>query len=389
MINRYKLKISGKNPKYFIKTLIQEKILFYNLESTKDNIKITVSYEDYLKIKEIKTTYKIEIINRYGKSKLKYLFDKYLFFIMSLLFGIIIIYLLSNIIFKVEVIHSSKYIRNLVKNDLEDLGIKKYRFKVSFEKQEEIVRKILEKEKDNIEWLEIENIGTSYTVKVEQRKKNKEEKECKKRNIVARKDAMILQIDALEGEVVKKKYDYVKKGDVIISGLIYNKETIVSKRCATGNVYGEVWYKVTVDVPINYKEVTTTGKSKYKLEVSLFNNNYTLFNKYKTYKRKKISLIKSNILPIEINLTNYLETKEKKEFYTLKNVGNKALKLAEEKLKTTLTENDSVISKNVLKKVRKKSRIEVEVFFKVKEDITDTVSIENIDIDIENNKKEE
>ena len=42
---------------------------------------------------------------------------------------------------------------------------------------------------------------------------------------------MILEIHAEEGEVKKKKLDYVKRGDVIISGLIYNKEDIVSKFC--------------------------------------------------------------------------------------------------------------------------------------------------------------
>ena len=43
---------------------------------------------------------------------------------------------------------------------------------------------------------------------------------------------MITSIFASSGEVVKKKYDYVKKGDILISGFIYNKELIKEKRCA-------------------------------------------------------------------------------------------------------------------------------------------------------------
>ena len=42
-----------------------------------------------------------------------------------------------------------------------------------------------------------------------------------------------------------------------------------------------------------------------------------------------------------------------------------------------------------MKKYEKDSKILVEVFFKVKEDITDTISIDNINIDDENVKDKE
>ena len=47
-----------------------------------------------------------------------------------------------------------------------------------------------------------------------------------------------------------------------------------------------------------------------------------------------------------------------------------------------------MISKKILKKYEKDSKIIVEVFFRVKEDITDTVSIEDINIEEENQKEE-
>ena len=65
---------------------------------------------------------------------------------------------------------------------------------------------------------------------------------------------MITSISSSSGEVVKKKYDYVKKGDVLISGFIYNKDKIMAKRCSIGKVLGEVWYKVNVFLPEVYYE---------------------------------------------------------------------------------------------------------------------------------------
>ena len=55
--------------------------------------------------------------------------------------------------------------------------------------------------------------------------------------------------------------------------------------------------------------------------------------------------------------------------------------MAEKKLLQKLGSKDEIISKNVLKKSDKNSKIVIDIFFKVKEDITDTENIENIKIE--------
>ena len=389
MIDRLEIVIKGKNPEYFLDKIIKKNINIYKITKKNRYIFIIIDKKDYDKLKKIKTSYKIEITKRYGISKIKYLFNKYMYFILAFLLGILINIFLSNIIFSVDVIHTNKNIRDIIKYDLEEEGIKRFHFKKSYQEKEKIVKKILKKETNDIEWLEIEDIGTKYVVKVEQRKKNKKEKQCSNRSIVAKKDAMILSIEAEEGEVVKKKLDYVKKGDVIISGLIYNKEDIVSKRCARGKVYGEIWYKVNLELPKKYYEEKVTGKTKKQIDIRFLNKRYTLFNKFKTYKRKSTNLLKSKILPISIDYSQYLETKVIRDNYTLQNVDKKATLLATSKLNDKLNNKDVIINKKVLKKYEKDSKILVEVFFKVKEDITDTISIDNINIDDENVKDKE
>ena len=193
---------------------------------------------------------------------------------------------------------------------------------------------------------------------------------------------MILDIDAYSGEVLKKKYDYVTKGEVIISGLIHNKEKIVSKKCALGNVYGEVWYTVEVELPMNYYENKITSNSRNLIEITLLNRNYPLFNKYRYYKVNRKLLIKSKLLPISLNISKYKEVNRIKKKYNLLNIDNKAINIASNKLDS----KDKIITKKVLKKYKKNSKIIVEIFFKVKENITDTSSIKNIDIEKENSK---
>lgn len=388
MNSRYRILIRGKSPKYFLALLLQKKVAIYSVLEKNDEIIVVVDYEGYQEILNTKTSYSITILNRFGFAKVQYLFHKYFIFLLGIIFFIAIVSFLSHVIFKVEVIHSNEEIRNILYQDLEELGISKFKFRVSYDEKEKIVEKILKKETEKIEWLEIEEAGTKYIVRVEERKKNKKEVIKTPQNIVAKKDAMILEIVAEEGEVKRKKLDYVKKGDVIISGLIYNKEDIVSKRCARGKVFGEVWYKVTVEIPKHYHEEKITGKKKKKLEIKFLDKTIHLFSHFDTYQKKSISLLSSRILPIKLLFSTYLETEVVDLDYSLDTVNDKAYSLAEEKLLHKLSKEDKILSKKILKKYEKNSKIIVEVFFKVKEDITDVVSIEDIDINKENEKEE-
>ncbi len=193
MISKYKIIVEGKNPDYFINQLIKNNISIYDLKKEYKKLIIVISDEGLSKLTEIKTSYKYYIVDSYGVAKAKYLLKKYLFFLICFLLGIALNIFLSMVIFDVEVIHSNSYIREIVYNNLRENGISKYKLKVSFAEKEKIVEKILKKETNDIEWLEIEEVGTKYVVKVEQRKKNKDIPICKPSNIVAKKRCYVIR----------------------------------------------------------------------------------------------------------------------------------------------------------------------------------------------------
>lgn len=373
MTNRYRIKITGKDPKYFLRHLIVKKIKLYNIIEDHDGISLTVDEVDYAKILKMKTSYNIQIINRFGVAKLRYLFLKYKYILSFLFLTLGLMIILSHFIFFIDVIHSKEEIRELVENDLKEFGISKYKFRVSYAKKEEIRNKILEKEKDKIEWLEIDRIGTRYIVNVEERliKDNKVDNEV--RDIVAKKDAMILNIEAETGEIVRKKYEYVRKGDTIVSGTIKNKEDEVSKVKAEGKVYGEVWYSVTVELPKKYYEEKKTGKTSKALTLRIANKKISVpFSKdNKSYISEDSPILENNLIPIRL----VLETKHEIEIidkeYNMGNSSSEAIKLATKKLEDRLDEQSMILSKKVLKKTLKNSKIIVEIFFKVRENITD------------------
>lgn len=391
MTNKYKLLIVGKNPKRFLDNLISLKISLYDVKLTDKELTIVVDLDDYDKILKLKTSYKIKIIDYYGLVKYKGILKKYNVFFICLIIGLVLIKILSSIIFDIDIEHPKSEIRELVLADLEEFGISKYHFKVSYDEKEKIIKKILHKETDRLEWLEIDSIGTKYVVKVEERIKNDPKIDNTFQHIVAKKDAMILQIQASSGEIKVSKNDYVKKGDILISGFITKDEEIKKKVKAVGTVYGEVWYQAEIILPKVYKEIKYTKNSKKRFQVKFLSHDFLLFDfkPYKTYESNNITLLENRLLPMSFNYSKVGETKEITKRYTGTKGEKEALKLAEKNLKKKLSVNDSIISKKVLKKTEKDSKIIVDIFFKVKEDITDTVNIDNIDITKQEGVKDE
>ena len=391
MTNKYKLLIVGKNPKRFLDNLISLKISLYDVKLTDKELTIVVDLDDYNKILKLKTSYKIKVIDYYGLVKYENILKKYNVFFICLIIGLVLIKVLSSIIFDIDIEHPKSEIRELVLADLEEFGISKYHFKVSYDEKEKIIKKILHKETDRLEWLEIDSIGTKYVVKVEERIKNDPKIDNNFQHIVAKKDAMILQIQASSGEIKVSKNDYVKKGDILISGFITKDEEIKKKVKAVGIVYGEVWYQAEITLPKVYKEIKYTKNSKKRFQVKFLSHDFLLFDfkPYKTYESSNITLLENRLLPMSFNYSKVGETKEITKKYTGTKGEKEALKLAEKNLKKKLSVNDSIISKKVLKKTEKDSKIIIDIFFKVKEDITDTVNIDNIDITKQEGVKDE
>ena len=166
-MNKYiRVKVSGKNSNYFINKLISKNILYSNLCIFSKYIEFDLDRKNYYKLIDIKTSYDISIVSYLGIYKYLFFFIRYVYIFLFIILGIGINIFLSRMIFSVEVVHSNSKIRELIYNDLEKYGIKKYSFKVSYSDKEKIVDKILSLEKNDIEWIEIEEVGCKYIVKV-------------------------------------------------------------------------------------------------------------------------------------------------------------------------------------------------------------------------------
>ena len=368
-----KIKVTGKNINNFLKRLIYNNINIIKVVNISyKEADLIINYQDLEKINKYKTIYNIEVIEYQGKLKLLKLIKKNIFIISFLILSLIIIYILSNVIFSVEVIHSNSKIIKLVTEELKDRGIKKYAFAKSYSEVEKIEKEILNNNKDNLEWLEIIRNGTKYTVRVEERIINKEIDDNKNYDIVSSKNAVIRVIEAESGEKVRDINTYVKKGETIISAYITtpSEEKILST--ARGKVIGEVWYIIDINYPYYHHEVKYTGNKKKVLVFNFINKRISLFDfkKYKTFDKNIKSIFDNNVNPISLNYEYQYETEVIDDIYTKEEAKNKAVETAKEKLLLKYNNIKEVKEVTIVNEISNDEQLNLTLFVKVYEDIT-------------------
>lgn len=382
--SKIKLSITGKNINRFIMRLHNNKIEILKCNHiNKEKINIIIYEKDYKKLEEIKTIYNIEKINTYGMIKIKKKLNINKYLIISIMLGIIILKTLSSIIFDIEIVYNDKETRDFLRQELKNYGIKEKTFKKSYHQIEKIKEDLINKYKDKIEWIEIETKGTKYIVRLEKRIIKEKEEETKNRNIISKKDAIIKEIKAERGQIIKEINSYVKKGDTIISGNIMDNEVIKNTVPAEGVVYGEVWYEINITYPFVYQETKELENTKEVYVIKFLNKNIELFNKnkFKTKKIKEKNIISNNLLPISIVKQNQTETEEIQEILTIDEAIKKASDKGIEKIKNNLKEHEFIINYKILNTNIKENELELSMFFSVYENITEYQEITNENIE--------
>lgn len=379
MNNSYiKIKVKGKNVNNYLKWLIKEKINIININIVNHNeLLLLTEYQYYQKLKSYSKTYSVSVIKKYGKLRFIEFIKTNIIILASILLAIILLYTLSNYIFSIDIIYNDKEIVNKLQKELAQYDITRFKKKKTQDYLEKVKKDILKNNKDTLEWIEIEEDGTKYIVKLVERKKEVKENEYTYQSIIASKNATITSIKAYSGEKVKTVNQYVQKGETIISGVMQKPDGTNIFEKAKGRVYGEVWYKVNLEYPLYYQEEKVTGKNKTIITINFLDKQIPLFpyKKYKQLKHNSSKILESKLLPISLTKENLYEVIVKEEIYTEEKAVSIAKKLAEKKLKE---KNNKIIEINdiqILEKVNLGSKIKLNLFISVNEDITEIIEV--------------
>ncbi len=369
-MNNLLIKIYCNDIDTLIKITFYYHIKLYNIKIYKDFIICNIIKDDLENIKKI---YKIDILNdstfKNLLIKIKNNINNIIFFIL----GSILFIFLSNVIVNVNIQSNNKELVKELTKILDQYDIKRLTLKKDFIKIKEIKEKILNDYKDKLEWLEIESIGMTYNIKLEERKKENNNISEGKCNVIASSDGMISKIISNKGIVMAKNNQIVHENDILITGHITLNEEEKADVCASGKVYAEKWYNVSIEIPTTYLKKRYTGKKRNNIIIEYDNRDYKIFKsrlkKYDSDYNEIISLLGKKII-----LVKEYEYVEDILEYSDEELEKKINDMVTEKLNLSLKEDEKILQKNTLKKEVNDSKINIELFVTVEKLISKQVT---------------
>lgn len=367
-----KIRVKTRNTERFLCNLYKLKIdiLDIKLIGIKE-LELSIYLNNLDCIKKISRLNRIDILEYNGKIKKINSFKFYYLFIIFLIFGLGLLIFLSNIVFNIEVIHSNKKVRDLVYSELNKYNIKKYTFVKSYNELQKIKENILDSNKDSIEWLEINRVGTKYIVKVEERNINGNIESSNCSNIVSKHNAVIKKIVVYSGSKMHSINEYVSKGEPLISSNIYFNDELKNTVKSSGSIYGEVWYKVSINYPIYYK-YKTGNVSKY-FNISFINDR----KKYDNSIINRKYILKNNILPIYISY-NVEEEISNTGIYSENEVLLNLIDYINNYLEKDFSDDEYIVDYKLLRYDISNNTISADIFYKLYLDISNEVMCDTI-----------
>lgn len=351
-----------------LKTLISNNIYFSNYTIKDNKVIFIINYEDLELLSKLAN---IKVIKYYGLVGIKKILKKHYILLTSFILSYLIIIILSNVIFKVEIVTNNQVLKDNITYYLNYYGIVKYKFVKSNKYIENVKEKILLENKDTIEWISINREGVKYVVNVTPRVISNKVNIDKPSNIVSKKDALIKYLVVTGGSSVKEVNDVVKKGDVIISGNVVKFDKVVGTTRSKGKVFGEVWYTVNISIPFKHVIYEKTGETINHIYLDIFGHKFTLVGHYITNN----SINEVSVL-VDKPYLFFKLMKESKELYNYKEVNlnsesafKEALERADKSISNKLDTNEYIIERKVLKKDVFSSKIDIELFYRVYENI--------------------
>lgn len=201
-------------------------------------------------------------------------------------------------------------------------------------------------EAGNISFMKINMRGTVASVEIRERKSGGEEAAlASPSNLVASHDAQIERLEVLGGVPQVKYLQTVKKGELLVSGIIDSSALGYRLVRARGKVFARVTLTYESEIPLETLEKVYTGRETEKKSIKIFGKSIILskntgvsYEKYDTIiKEEKIYLFGKIELPIFVKTERFSEYEEKPRTLTESEAEARALADIEEKSKEALS----------------------------------------------------
>ncbi|GAB4268695.1 sporulation protein YqfD [Thermincola ferriacetica] len=266
-----------------------------------------------------------------------------------------VLYILSSFVWFIDVAGNKKVSTDIILKTAEKAGLYTGTAKWKLDSSE--VEKRIKTELPGISWVGINITGTKAIIRVAE-KVTPPVEDDRPAHIVANKTGLIEEVLVLSGVAAAKEGEMVKKGDLLISGIIESeieapiekenpeqllegeKQKVIRRRFvrARGIIKARVWYDGYGEAQLKTVKTVETGRYVRKIVVKLGQKSISIQGSarvpFKSYIKKeeveRLPAWRNLKIPVEVLITYYYETKP----VTEKIAFDEAKKLAIQKAKS-------------------------------------------------------
>lgn len=308
----------------FINMCVRAGIPLWDISPTSEGVTASTTAASYKKLRPIarKTGSRIKAQERHGiKFKIKkYQKRKGLFIGLVCFFAFFVV--MSNFIWKIEVVGTEKLTDKQVIGYLKEYGVHPGTYKRGVDTQ--LVEQKMMLALDDIAWIAVNIRGSTAEIEILERTPPPEMIEDPNRpsNVVAAETGQIKRMEVYDGAVIITEGNTVLKGDIIVSGIMETQKGITVLKPARAKVMAVVNRELEVRVELDQVSYTPTGKTKtkrafwilgFRVPLSLPGGTGEYFNRYTAEKQLEVGEMS---LPFALELTKYEELERTLEEFT-------------------------------------------------------------------------
>jgi similar to stage IV sporulation protein len=377
LFGRVTVKVSGRGVERFLNSLTRNGLRIWNVKRHgAETITFRMRLRDALNIRHYarKSECKITFLQRSGLPFLIKRLLKNSGFLAGAAVFFLIILLLSNVIWGIEIKGAMPATEYQIRKELDKMGVKIGKVQFLVDNVEAIQRKLTDRISE-LTWVGVELKGTTYHLQVVEKNEPMKPEQLAPQNLIAKKKATIVKMFIENGQQLVNKNDFVEVGQVLVSGVI-GKEGQTKVIAAKGEVWGQTWYKSHVELPLETDFNVFNGNvlqkhyiSIGKLKIPVWGFGKIKFKKYETeVDERKVHFLKWE-LPISYVNKTIREREEIKRIYTDKQAEKIAVGLAKKEIKSHLDEDAIIKDAKILHKANGNGKVILDIHFKIIENI--------------------
>lgn len=372
-----KIQVKGERIEAFINELALQQMNIWNIRWLEEHrVELYIIIGDFFRLRSVlkQTGCRIRVIERHGFPFFLKKLEQRKLFIAGFAAFMIGLFILSSLIWSVDVEGNESLSERAILQEANKLGIAPYQWKFKLGDTEVLARE-LTKRLSGVAWVGVEIKGTRIHIEVVEAQLPEEKPLQNPRHLVSTSDAVISAITAEKGRAVVKINERVKRGDVLISGILGEGETqhIV---VADGFVKGIVWHEYRIGIPLTGSHKVMTGESKTKRHLIIGNRALQLtgygrlsFEQYETQQERSELRWNKKSLPFGWLVEHLREVREEPYKINKNEAVTLGLQLAEDELKSRLGNEVVIHEQKVLHESVESGKVYMKVLFVVEQNI--------------------